>query len=202
MPLINHLKYKKKAPWRDAKLFIIVCEGERRETDYFNYFDGRSRRLKVVAVASEDGKSAPQHLLANAQKAAKQYDDGGDYELWIVMDVDRWQLEQLIEPKTFCKDKANWSVALSNPYFEVWLYAHFMNDLPNDTPRLNQCKTWKGLVHELGPFDSNHDPQLLPTAIENAQTNYEEDGYIPKVGSTQLYLLGKQLHLLIQENIR
>ena len=90
MPLLSKLKYNKVQAWRDAKLFIVICEGERQEYQYFNYFDGLSRRLKVIPVPNESGKGAPQHLQLNAEKAVQELYDGGIYELWIVMDVDRW----------------------------------------------------------------------------------------------------------------
>ena len=41
-------EYKKKAPFRDATLFVIVCEGQKRESDYFDFFDRLSSRIKVV----------------------------------------------------------------------------------------------------------------------------------------------------------
>ena len=40
MPKPIKFTYEKKAPFRDAFLFIIVCEGTNREPDYFRFFDG------------------------------------------------------------------------------------------------------------------------------------------------------------------
>lgn len=197
MPMLSKLKYKKVRAWRDAKLFLVICEGERRESQYFNFFDGLSRRLKIIAVPNQEGQSAPQHLQVNAEKAVKNYDDGGEYELWIVMDVDRWKPKQLHDIQSFCDEK-NWSIAVSNPCFEVWLYFHFENKLPVDA-RLNQCKTWKQLVNKIeqGGFDSDYHPTLLSTAIQNAKSNYKGIGYFPDVGSTQIYLLGEKINELV-----
>ncbi len=199
MPLLNKLKYKKKKPWRDAKLFLIICEGERREFQYFNYFDGLSRQLKIIPIPNCEGKSAPKHLQVNAEKAVQEFDDGGDYELWIVMDVDAWKKQDLHDIQTFCNEK-NWSVAISNPCFEVWLYFHFEKK-QLEADRLNQCKTWKGIVNTLGNsgFDSAYHPALLATAIQNAQSNYDDEGYFPKVSSTQVYRLGEKIYPLVKD---
>lgn len=200
MPLLNKLKYTKKKPWRDAKLFLVICEGERREYQYFNYFDGLSRQLKIIPIPNDKGQSAPKHLQLNAEKAVQEYDDGGDYELWIVMDVDRWKDKDLHDIQIFCNEKSNWSVAISNPCFEVWLYFHFEKK-SLETNRLNQCKTWKGVVDKLGNsgFDSAYHPTLLAAAVQNAQSNYENEGYFPKVGSTQVHLLGEKIYQLVKD---
>lgn len=83
--------YQKKEPFRDAHLFIIVCEGVRREVDYFRFFDGISSRVKIVAVANASG-SAPKLLTEFAKKQERQLDSKprfGD-RLWFVIDTDRW----------------------------------------------------------------------------------------------------------------
>ena len=200
MPLLNKLKYKKKKPWRDAKLFLVICEGERREYQYFNFFDGLSRQLKIISIPNHEGKSAPKHLQINAEKAVQDFDDGGDYELWIVMDVDAWKDKDLHDIQTFCNQKSNWAVAISNPCFEVWLYSHFEKQLLTSN-RLNQCKTWKREVDQLGNsgFDSAYHPSLLATAIQNAKSNYNGKGYFPEVGSTQVYLLGEKIYPLVKD---
>ncbi|MGB0862495.1 MAG: RloB family protein [Saprospiraceae bacterium] len=199
MPLLNKLKYQKVAPWRDAKLFLIICEGERREVQYFNYFDGLSRRLKVIAIPNESGKSAPKHLQTNAEKAAREYEDGGEYELWVAMDMDKWQAKDLHDIQSFCNEKG-WSTAFSNPCFEVWLYFHFEKKSLT-AKALHQCKTWKQVVDKLGNsgFDSAYHPNLIEAAIQNSKYNYEGDGYFPKVGSTQIHGLGEQIYELVKD---
>jgi hypothetical protein len=201
MALLNKLKYRKKSPWRDAKLFLVICEGERREVQYFEYFDGLSRQLKVIPIPNEAGKSAPKHLQVNAEKAAEIYEDGGEYELWIAMDMDKWQQKDLHEIKSFCDEK-DWSIAFSNPCFEVWLYFHFEKKVLT-TERLNQCKTWKQVVDKLGNsgFDSAYHPNLIKNAVENAKENYEAEGYFPKVSSTQIHILGERIYELVKDEL-
>jgi len=53
MPRKNR-EYKKGAPHRDYRKFIIVAEGM-REDDYFNYFNKLTPRVEVKIVAREGG---------------------------------------------------------------------------------------------------------------------------------------------------
>ena len=53
MPKPTKFTYEKKDAFRDAFYFIIVCEGQNREPDYFRFFDGISSRVKIVSVESD-----------------------------------------------------------------------------------------------------------------------------------------------------
>lgn len=74
MPKPIKFTYKKKAAFRDAFYFIIVCEGQNREPDYFKFFDGLSSRVKVVPVESWAGNSSPAKLVANAIDKERELD--------------------------------------------------------------------------------------------------------------------------------
>lgn len=50
MPKPIKFTYEKRISFRDAFFFIIVCEGQNREPDYFSFFDGISPRVKIVAI--------------------------------------------------------------------------------------------------------------------------------------------------------
>jgi hypothetical protein len=89
MPPINRL-YEKKEPFRDAKLFVIICEGSKREPDYFGFFDRITQKIIIIAAGSIEGRTAPQHLIEYAKETIKKLDFGGEDELWIVFDRDRW----------------------------------------------------------------------------------------------------------------
>ena len=114
--------YQKLEPFRSAKLFVIICEGGKREPDYFEFFNGISSRIKVKPIPSDQGKSAPNHLLVKADEESKKNDFCEFDELWFVIDTDRWR-EHIHNLRTSCATKHNWFVAQSNPCFEVWLYA-------------------------------------------------------------------------------
>ena len=131
MPTRNRRLYEKQPPFRDATLFVVICEGEKREPAYFEFFDGLTSRIKVRAVGSVEGKSAPSHLLDNAIDASRKYDLSSDDELWFVIDIDRW-INHIHDIQDQCATKPNWFIALSNPCFEVWLYYHFSAVIPED----------------------------------------------------------------------
>ena len=201
MPLLNKREYTKKLPFRDATIYILVCEGEKREPEYFKFFDGLTSQLKLLIVASEDGKSAPNHLIKNAKDFEQEIiNDEGDYELWFILDNDRWnnQIHSLNEE---CNTISQWQIALSNPCFEVWLYYHFSSKQPTSS-KLFHCKTWKNSVNNIvsGGFNSNHHPTNISDAINNSKTNYSEKGYIPDIGCTQIYIIAEKIYK-ITENI-
>lgn len=194
MRLLHKLQYKKKKPFRDASLMIIVCEGKQREPDYFRYFDQLDSRLKIIVVPSSNGASAPKHLMDNANAATEYHvKDGGTYKLWYVLDTDRWVKRQILEICKTCEKNSDWAFALSNPCFEVWLFYHVSNKKPENVSK--KCKDWKRLVNETlsGGFDSNVHPGLIQDAIKHSEKHYTAQGHVPDCGSTQLFLLGKEI---------
>jgi hypothetical protein len=189
MPLLNKREYQKKEPWRDATIFIIICEGSHKEPEYFNFFHLLTKKIKVIAVPSVEGKSAPSHLIPNAYDAIKKHNsDNGDFELWFVIDVDRWndQIHELQKESS----QQGWNVVISNPCFEVWLNDHFESPrLPTQNKEI--CKSWKFHVHQTyGGFDHTKHQTYLERAIKNASTKYSEVGYVPEIGKTQVFRLG------------
>lgn len=202
MPLLNKRKYEKKEPFRDATLYIIICEGEKREPEYFRFFDGLTSQLKLVIVPSSGGRSAPNHLITEARnKKNNIVNDEGDYELWFILDLDKWQ-NQLHRIHQECRDTPEWNLSISNPCFEVWLYYHFSKRMPRNGD-LSRCSIWRQLIPSLvnGGFNSNHHPTLIFDAIGNSRQNYSENGYIPNTGSTQIFILAEKIYTLTKKTI-
>lgn len=197
MPLLNRRSFQKKEPWRDATIFIIVCEGSQKEPNYFDFFDRLTSKIKVETVPSEEGKSSPNHLIANAERSMGVYNsDQGDYELWFIVDIDNWlDHKHLYDLFNSCKEVKNWNMAISNPCFEVWLVAHFGKE-SQPTSEVETCKSWKKHLQKVsggGGFHPINHPILLPRAIENSKRIYQEDGFIPHVGCTQVYRVGERI---------
>jgi hypothetical protein len=201
MPKPIKFTYEKKAPFRDAFLFIIVCEGTNREPDYFKFFDGMSSRIKVVPVVSTIG-SAPRLLLDVAIEKEKELDANDERDrVWFVIDTDRWR-EQLHEIRQECDQRPHWRVAQSNPCFEVWLYFHAKAQLPI-LANIGQCNNWKPHLPTViqGGFNPDYHPIAIETAIVNAKAAYQATGYFPNPGSTQLWQLGEELLPLIKKEL-
>jgi len=193
MRLLNKRAFEKKEPFRSASLFVIICEGEKREPQYFEFFDGLTSKIKVRPIPSSEGKSAPVHLIENANEAEKKFEVVEDDDVWFVLDIDRWR-DGIHVLQEECRKKKNWNVAISNPCFEVWLYYHFGQNPPN-LQNPEACGNWKGLLPEInnGGFDSNRHPTLLENAIANSKKNFAENGYLPNIGSTQVFRLGERI---------
>jgi hypothetical protein len=201
MPKPKSFTYEKKAPYRDAFLFIIVCEGTNREPDYFRFFDGISSRVKVIPIVSAIG-SAPRLLINVAKEKEQELDSSvANDRLWFVIDTDRWR-EQLHEIRQECEKHPHWQVAQSNPCFEVWLYFHAKAQLPV-FPNINKCKNWKPYLPIViqGGFNPEYHPIALETATINAKASYQATGYFPNPGSTQLWMLGEELLPLIKNKL-
>ena len=199
MTLKNRL-YKKRPPFRDAKLFVIICEGERREPDYFEFFDQITSKIKILPIPSSEGKSSPKHLHENAKNAVNKFDINDDDELWFVLDIDSWEINQIHDLKKECDDIKYWNIALSNPCFEVWLYYHFEKIVP-ELVDSSKCKEWKELIQKtnLKGFDPDIHPKFIGLAIKNSKINYKEKGYLPEIGSTQVFNLAEKIFPLIKD---
>lgn len=201
MRLLNNLEYEKKEPFRDHRLFVIICEGEKREVDYFRFFDRLTSNIKVHAYPPIDSRSSPNHILKNAQLKFDKYEPEEVDELWIVLDTDHHQ-DLIHDVAKVCSENENWHIAISNPCFEVWLFYHFRED--NDGNLFTDCANWKRKISRIqaGGFNSNFHPTLLRDANKNARRNSEFDGYIPKAGSTSLFELGENIYELVKSVLK
>jgi RloB-like protein len=201
MPKPSKFSYEKRLPFRNAFYFIIICEGQSREPDYFRFFVGLSQRVKIVPVESLSG-SAPNKLVDNAIAKEKELDaDPKIDKVWFVIDTDRWR-EQLHEIRKECKLRQHWCVAQSNPCFEVWLYFHAKAQLPV-LENIAQCNNWKPHLPKImqGGFNPDFHPAAIETALNNAKNCYAENGYFPEPGSTQVWKLAEELMPLIKKDL-
>ncbi len=116
---------------RDARIFVIAVEGEKTEAQYFSLF--KSSRLHVeVLPAGPEGLSAPKQVLERLVTFEEQFDLGAEDERWLVIDVDR-QRGQFLDEVTRVAQESGYSLAVSNPCFEVWLLLHFQEAAPTGT---------------------------------------------------------------------
>ncbi len=124
--------------------------------------------------------------------------------MWIVIDLDADKFDsrtpQITRINEAIANQENWTLARSNPCFEIWLYYHFLSALPPlENP--TACRTWKGALnaHIPGGFDSRKHPVLISTAIANAVANFSVDQL--EVGTTEVHLLGQSIYLTIKDKI-
>lgn len=157
------------------KRFLIVCEGEKTEVNYFKAFAVPN---KFEVMVKGEGKNS----LSLVNKAIKiidnlKKDDSFD-QIWCVFDKDNCSKEQFNQAERLAKQK-NIKIAYSNEAFEIWFILHFQYlDIATSrseylTILTNQMKKY-GLLNEQEKYEKNREDmyeKLKPyqrTAITNA----------------------------------
>lgn len=216
--------YHKASPHRNASKIYIICEGNVSEVKYFNFFEGLSTNLKIIPIPPVNNASDPLKLMQQAEEMF--YGDAGrhtmDYaqrdQVWFAIDTDTWEREGKIEPlRKYCLEKNRelskdydeikpyeaWHVAQCNPSFEIWLYYHLYENIPDDE-EVRKHATLKQFVDEKfsGGFNFQSHPVWLEEAIRNAENNFhhDENGTI-SVFSTEKYLLGKEILPYVKQEL-
>ena len=184
--------YKRAKPFRDARLFVIVCEGE-REKKYFEFFQQFSQRVKFRLLPPIEDKSAPNHSLDRAASNEEELGLTKDDQLWFVSDTDRWEENTLRTINEECMRHSNWSLAISNPCFEVWLFLHQQNI---SATQAHSPKDFKRALDVLMP--SGYQVAIFAPLIEEATQRARNDDsqphhFLPERRTTKLYLLAEQL---------
>lgn len=118
---------------RDARLIVIAAEGSDTEEQYFTLF--RDSRVQVKVISSQDGLSAPKHVLANLRRFRREFQLGQGDELWLAVDTDR-RPESALSEVAAAAQAGGFRMAVSNPCFELWLALHVADALPED---VNTC---------------------------------------------------------------
>ena len=119
----SKLKSKRLAPAN----YLIVCEGQQTEP---NYFIGLKRKINEIYGNKVD-VSLPKIKVKGTGLKTQSIDDytekkvnhsGKMYgQVWVVFDKDDYSDEQYDSAIKKC----NYNVAWSNPNFELWILAHF-----------------------------------------------------------------------------
>jgi hypothetical protein len=223
--MIKRIKdYSKREPSKSANKIYIVCEGRGTEPDYFRFFEGLSSNLELIVIPPEDGTD-PQKLMGLAKRVllgeTRKYTV--DYlqkdKVWFAIDTDSWEKEGKIAPlRDFCSKMNNeitaeysevkpytaWNVAQSNPCFEVWLYYHYYDDVP-EMEDVKKYPSLKSYVNDqiAGGFDYQRDQVRLQSAIDNSERNYkcQQSNGNPDWFSTEQYLLGKEIMGFVEAEI-
>ncbi len=199
--------YKKGEQHKDARLFVIVAEGE-REDAYFAWFHEKNLRISVEVVNREKDKSAPSHFLERLRKHIQETgwrEKDGDL-VWFVLDVDRWKQKEIEDLIIHCQQETNWNIAISNPCFEVWILYHILTDIEDNGEK---PKALKSMVHIESckvfnhGYDINVFCSMIETAAKNAQNTDEKPQQdFPDRMKTKVYQLAEQMLELLGKNWR
>jgi hypothetical protein len=101
--------------------FLIICEGENTEPDYFSEFKVSSAKVEAIG----EGKNTIS-LVNRAFELKKQYLVKGRKfdQYWVVFDKDSFSNSDF-NNAIFMAEKAGFRVAYSNQCFEYWFILHF-----------------------------------------------------------------------------
>ena len=200
--LSRHKVYEKVEPFKNAKKIYIFCEGD-REVNYLKFFQGFASNIDIIPIPNENGKSDPTKLKVQAEKCLENNSVSLSKELadevWFVIDTDRWnEGNKISELRNYVEDKQKtydgWFVAQSNPSFEIWLYYHFNSEKPIDS-KIEATQSFKDFVATKikGGFDNRSMPLEIQQATLNSEKNFERENGQPKLYSTEVFNLAKQI---------
>lgn len=139
---------------RDTRLIVIATEGECTERQYFELFREQSTRVQILVLETRDGHSAPKHLFERLLRFKRDHNLIKGDQLWLVLDKDRWPDAQLSEVASRAF-KHEFSMAVSTPCFDFWLYLHHSDDI--ERVRDFTAKDMKKTLRELlGSYNPSH----------------------------------------------
>ncbi len=145
---------KRRTDTRDrAPRFIIYCEGERTEVNYFNGF--RLSSLLVIEVSGE-GYNTDSLVQRFAAKIAQAREANPEDQFWAVFDRDSFKAEKV----NLSFERAaqhGIRVAFSNEAFELWYWLHFVYV----DSGLSRTKYQEKLTEHLGRPYRKNDPELF-----------------------------------------
>jgi hypothetical protein len=216
--------YERSEPKKNAKKIYIICEGSKTEINYFSYFQGFSSNLDIIPIPSVGGQTDPiklmeysKHIFNLPEHNQALYDDFkiSQYilneidEVWFVIDTDRWnegdKINILREFVNKINDNVemNWNIVQSNPSFEIWLYYHFFNEIPEKSNVEENYKSFKEFINSAlkGGFDARKMPLTIQSAIDNSKSNFKISGIQPALYTTEVFKLGELIISFIKDEI-
>jgi len=188
---------------RDDRVFLVATEDTHAPAQYFEAL--AFRRVKVFILPTEDGRSAPGHVLDRLrmafESAKERKEIQANDEFWLLLDTDHWikgtNLPGLLEALRQAQ-KAGFRFAMSNPCFELWLLLHHEEIVPGTS--FGKCDEVGARLREVlnGYNKSNVKSENFPRefiahAIQRARsleaTPDSPGGYWPEKAGTRVYLL-------------
>jgi hypothetical protein len=189
---------RKANPVRDASLVIIASEDRYAVRQYFDFFE--STRIQFKVLETQDGRSAPEHVLNRLNDYCNEFEIGEGDSFWIVCDCDHWvepnHIQNLTHVLQQCRQKGI-QVALTNPCFDLWLLLHFA-DFPADDS-LTCDEVADRLRKAAGSYDKRKvynlkiDDEKVSAAVKRAADQHPSPDEIPTRPQTTVHLIIRSL---------
>lgn len=157
------------------KRFLIICEGEKTEVNYFKAF---AVPKKIEVMVQGEGKNSSSLVNKAIQIIDNLKQDDSFDQIWCVFDKDNCSKEQFNQAERLAKEQ-NIKIAYSNEAFEIWFILHFQYlDIATSRSEYLKILTTQmkkyGLLNEKEKYAKNREDmyeKLKPyqtTAITNA----------------------------------
>lgn len=158
-------KYSRRQDNRELRqVFLIVCEGEKTEPNYFKAFRVPKDVICDIHGVGHNTRSLVEKTISMAQR--RRYD-----QVWVVMDKDSFSVDQFNQALQLAQNN-NIQVAYSNEAFEIWDLLHF--DFHQSA--LSRTTYQQRLTDRLGSKYQKNDRLMyskledrLDNAVKNAQ---------------------------------
>jgi len=183
----------RKKPYRTIKqTFLIVCEGECTEPNYFKSFKISSANIKIIGTGY--------NTLSLVEKTIELMDKEEYDQVWSVFDRDSFTAQNFNAAFELA-NKNKIKVAYSNEAFELWYLLHFHYYNSGISRKTYKEKLTKLLKHKYEKnskiiYDEVFDKQN--NAIRNAKkllNNYDGKLYPEKANpSTTVHILVEELN--------
>jgi hypothetical protein len=194
------LRRKSRNKGKPGKSFLIVCEGEKTEPNYFRAF-----RLSSATVKVEGCGMNTRSLVEKALEIRKKAEDNDEKfdEVWCVFDRDSFSLQNFNSTFDLAK-REKIIIAYSNEAFELWYLLHFQY-LDTGISRGDYKKRLSRLLKE--PYKKNSTEMYRklidkqPIAIKNAENllkTYNPRNPGEDNPSTTVHLLVKELNKFLR----
>ena len=113
---------KRRSSYRDIKQsFLIICEGENTEPDYFNAFRLTSASVKAVGKGMNTIKLVQEAIIIRNEERRKGH---AFDQYWVVFDKDDFSNHDFNEAIRMAESNG-FNVAYSTQAFEYWFLLHF-----------------------------------------------------------------------------
>lgn len=190
----------RKTDYKDVRQrFLIVCEGEKTEPNYFRSF---KLLIKVIEIDIKGVGENPSKLVNSAKDFNEQEESDYD-QVWCVFDRDDWPPEDFNNAIKNAKSQG-FRVAYSNEAFKLWYILHF-EFLNTGIPRSDYCRKLTRVLNR--KYEKNSEEiytELIDkqtTAIKNAKNLLKQ--YSPlnpgrDNPSTTVHLLVEELNKFVQ----
>jgi len=189
-------RHRRRHGFREPKtFFVIATEGSRTEEIYFEALKPpRSSQIQIKILPSSGGDNDPLKVLKRLKAYASKNALTPQDELWLVVDRDRRQEEDLKKVSDWTAHSKNRGLTVSNPCFELWLVLHFRDCTAHAPAALQNI-----LKSELEAYSkSEYDARALHPNVDEAIERAERmDGAPadpwPRQPGTRVYQLVKRL---------